>query len=1281
SGTLLAGKGVSIKLSGDLTNSGTIAGRQIVELTAENVNNLGGRINGAAVTVQARNDLDNIGGQISAISKLDLAAGRDLNVTTTTQGGVQITGTAGYASQGINRVAGLYVTGDKGLLIASAGRDLNLTAAQVASTGQDSATTLSAGRNVNLGTVQTATSEQVTWAASTFRKTAVTQDVGTQVQGSGSVSIRAGQDVNVTAGTVQAGGKLDVAAVRDVKLAAGLQTVDTGSSTQSTRKGFLSKTTNTEYSRMSDKTAQGSSLGGQDVTVTAGRDIAVNGASVIADKDLTMKAVNNVTITAATNTRDTESDASEKRSGVFGSGGIGFTIGGRQQSTDTTVTSSSAAASTVGAIAGNVTIRAGNTYRQTGSDVVAPAGDVDIRGKQVLIDEARETSTTLTEQKSRQSGLTIAVTSPVISAVQTVGAMAKAAGNTSDGRMQALAGASAALAVKDAAKAIKDGQGVDFGNKSNQIVTKGEDGTLTGRDATAAEKAGGMNVAISLGGSKSQSTRTTTSDTARGSSIAAGGSVRIQATGAGDDSNVVIQGSSVKAGDIVDLQADNKVQLLAASNTASQASQDKSSSGSIGISMGTSGFGVTVSASQGRGNADGNDLSHTNTQIQGRQVNIKSGGDTDIKGAVVTGDRVKADVGGNLNVESLQDTSKYKESSKSAGGSLTVGAGVSGSISYSKTNIDSNYASVLEQSGIRAGDGGFQVNVQGKTDLKGGAITSTQKAIDNGVNVFDSKGGITTSDVENSANYSAKAVAVNLGSAMNLSGQLTPQGTGVGVGSDKGSASSTTKAAISGIAGNKDARTGDSGAGIKPIFDQDKVKKEVNAQVTITQEAGRTIPKAWADYAVTQKKDLQAQAEAAKRSGDVTAYTELSGEAGKWDEGGLYRLLGHTVLGGLSGGASGAAGALTSATLMTSIGGAIDSAYLPDAVKQGLNTVAAAALGAVVGGLGGAASSINVEANNRQLHPTEKQLISKLSRDKAISSCFSNSKCEANATTYWTDLLEKAALGMEDDAAAAANKRYLAEVEKTGSTPGSEGSSGAAATYLDNFKTAQAMLGANAGQLIVVNGQITISHGSPQTYFSATNAQMADPLDNVGFFNPQGSIVPNMDARDASRLEALKVQHGSAQPIYPVEEVLLGGAVAGRLAALAGKALGELDALIVGPPKATGESAVNRATFAMYKDGLISQMDKPAVTNAELSALLNDLYRPGAKIGSGSTADAVRYETVTGQSVGEVFHTQKAGDYSIALQKWIDKNPTASPGDRAAAENVLRDLQNALKGK
>ncbi|CDG83349.1 hemagglutinin/hemolysin-related domain protein [Janthinobacterium agaricidamnosum NBRC 102515 = DSM 9628] len=64
SGALLAGKDVNINLSGDLSNSGTIAGRDVVRLTVDNVDNLGGRIHGDAVAVSARNDLNNIGGAI-----------------------------------------------------------------------------------------------------------------------------------------------------------------------------------------------------------------------------------------------------------------------------------------------------------------------------------------------------------------------------------------------------------------------------------------------------------------------------------------------------------------------------------------------------------------------------------------------------------------------------------------------------------------------------------------------------------------------------------------------------------------------------------------------------------------------------------------------------------------------------------------------------------------------------------------------------------------------------------------------------------------------------------------------------------------------------------------------------------------------------------------------------------------------------------------------------------------------------------------------------------------
>ncbi|MFP3454474.1 hypothetical protein R0K30_23005, partial [Bacillus sp. SIMBA_154] len=48
---------------------------------------------------------------------------------------------------------------------------------------------------------------------------------------------------------------------------------------------------------------------------------------------------------------------------------------------------------------------------------------------------------------------------------------------------------------------------------------------------------------------------------------------------------------------------------------------------------------------------------------------------------------------------------------------------VAGNISQQKMNSD--YAAVGEQSGIKAGDGGFDINVSGNTDLKGGVIASS----------------------------------------------------------------------------------------------------------------------------------------------------------------------------------------------------------------------------------------------------------------------------------------------------------------------------------------------------------------------------------------------------------------------------------------------------------------------------------------------------------------------------------------------------------------------------
>jgi hypothetical protein len=104
----------------------------------------------------------------------------------------------------------------------------------------------------------------------------------------------------------------------------------------------------------------------------------------------------------------------------------------------------------------------------------------------------------------------------------------------------------------------------------------------------------------------------------------------------------------------------------------------------------------------------------------------------------------------------------------------------------------------------------------------------------------------------------------------------------------------------------------------------------------------------------------------------------------------------------------------------------------------------------------------------------------------------------------------------------------------------------------------------------------------------------------------------------------------------------------------------------------------NRSEFERYKDELRAQMEQPHAEDPRLKSHLNTLYRPNAKIGSGSTAAAVRHEEETGGQVGGKNHSQKASDSVLHLQRWLAGNQQARPGDRAAAENVLRDQQNAL---
>ncbi|MBK1707348.1 hypothetical protein CKO40_23155 [Halochromatium glycolicum] len=90
------------------------------------------------------------------------------------------------------------------------------------------------------------------------------------------------------------------------------------------------------------------------------------------------------------------------------------------------------------------------------------------------------------------------------------------------------------------------------------------------------------------------------------------------------------------------------------------------------------------------------------------------------------------------------------------------------------------------------------------------------------------------------------------------------------------------------------------------------------------------------------------------------------------------------------------------------------------------------------------------------------------------------------------------------------------------------------------------------------------------------------------------------------------------------------------------------------------------------RDLLLRNAQDPRLKDA-----INNLYRPGAKVGSGSTADAVRFERATGELLSPKGHTQKLIDRRTQLMK-LRKDPNLGAGDRRIIHDILKDTQDAL---
>ncbi|MBK5648141.1 MAG: hemagglutinin repeat-containing protein, partial [Acinetobacter sp.] len=1019
-GTLISADSIKLDVQGDVVNSGTIAGRQAVVLSADNMDVLNGRIQANQVGLTTKKDLNIIGGTIQAQDKVVLDVGQNFKLESSTQSSANDLGKSQSSYTGIDRVAGIYTSSKPNTQVSNSdnlkttisirvGGDTTIKGAAIVN---DSGNTYIQNKgDLNIEGVKTQSNNRAVTDQDTYSYIKKQQDVGSVIHSKGDTVLQAnnitvkGSQISSEQGTSYLG------AEQNVNIIEGRQNLDSEQAQKIQSKGLLSsRTDQSKNHRVSDE-AIASTVEGKKVVINA-NNINIRGSNVVSDELTQIQAKENVSITGAENKYLDYSEKITKKSGLMASDGIGFSVGKKNELTEQKNTQLTNTGSTVGSLNGNTNIIAGKTYQQTGSTVSSKQGDVNILAQQVNIEAAKEQSTSDYKYEMEQKGLTLAVNVPVITAVQSVSNSAKQVGQSKNDRVNAMAAANAGFDAYKAGQSLKQIGKVasDIKNTSNVEV----------------------GVSLTYGEQKNTEFSRTQSTTASQSQVYAGGKTNIVATGAGDKSNINIIGSDVIGMKGTNLAADNDVNIKAAEQKMIEESGNKSSGWNAGVTVSNqTGMGITAGGNLGKGKGSGTDTSYVNSHVGSKDssTTISSGNATNIIGGQVQGKGVQIDAN-ELNIESLQDKATYKSKQQNISGQVSVGfsgGNVSGSVS--KSNVNANYASVNEQSGIYAGDDGYQIKVNKNTDLKGAIITSTQAAENLKKNSLDT-GTLTHSEIRNVSEYDAKGISLSAGFNAGKSdakgekrpdtvlstpteidkhaSSITGVSKSIGFGVDSEKDSSVTKSGIntqnitirdeqaqqaltgktaeqikSEILTNVTTDTArDNSGALKNNFDKEKVQSEINLQMDVTKKFGENAPKAVADYA-------QQQALKQRLLGNEA-------EAKKWDEGGIYRIAMHTAIGAL--GTGSIEGALTTSGIaalaptlnkiqenmvktLTDKGMKADTA---EAVVNGVSSLALFGAGTAAGlSTSSVATAVNVDSNNRQLHREEVDLIQKLAKDYA----------------------------------------------------------------------------------------------------------------------------------------------------------------------------------------------------------------------------------------------------------------------------------------------------------
>ncbi|EQA10052.1 filamentous hemagglutinin family N-terminal domain protein [Glaesserella parasuis D74] len=774
-GTLLSGNKVTHK-GGEFVNNGTVAGRELVQFDSESIRNTG-KITGGTIVGNLSGDVENIGGTIEADRAILLNVAGNFTHRSTTHTTEVREVDYERTDTTIARKGLLHVKGEDGRLQINA-NNIDISGADVINDGQGS-TYLSAKNQLNLTALQVGFDEKM-GGGNHYRNESVNDVVISRIKGNGDVTLSA-KDIYSQGADFDAKARLALMAENDIVLGSATRQTAYEEYHKTQSGNALAKKTKTTYDYISKTDHKGTELTAESILMKAGHDI--QGESLLAvsrSGDIDIIGGNNVTLSSATNQLSEQHIRETKRSGFLNGGEIGFTIGSQKTRQENTLDGAiqSTARNTLGSEGGNIRIQAGNKANVSNVDVlISNEKTAVISGKNgVRVESGKDVINSTDKYEFSQSGLSIALSTPVTDAVQSAQQSVQKAKATQNEKLK---GVYAVKAAEDAVIAAQNAQKV-----ADTLSNLGN--TLS--ENTAAAENPAVKVSVSVGTQKQERESRTTSVTHSKSNLNGGNIALIS-----EEGKVELEGVDTQVKDTLLLDGKLGIESKGVADSYRNQTKEKNHSASVGVFVGFNGdsygIGIEASASVGKGKENSESETWQNNQLQaGKLVTNSANGKLLLDATTVKANRWEGEVQ-DFEAKSRQDITKYSSEQVQAGGSVSVtygsGGGATFNAAYNSAKL--NTAQVENQTAIDIGKGGMDVKVKKNAHFDGAVMTSQAEKDDNRFQA----GTLTTSDIENHSELKTRSAAMSGGS-----GGVNPMSALSLLGNKNESERSTTRAAI-----------------------------------------------------------------------------------------------------------------------------------------------------------------------------------------------------------------------------------------------------------------------------------------------------------------------------------------------------------------------------------------------------------------------------------------------------------------------------------------------------